>query len=140
MVVTPDETRISGRRFLAHLVDGMLYTMLFVIAIVACAALPRGTFGSVVFIVVVLIAMLTVVHVAFFVELQVRSGQTPGKRLAGVKVVDGGGSPSRAALVKRTIPLLIEYFYVLAFVAMVSSPYRQRLGDRWGHTYVVPSR
>jgi uncharacterized RDD family membrane protein YckC len=121
-------------------IDGMLYTVLFLFAILACAALPDTTLGSVAF-VVVLVAMLTVVHVAYFVELQVRTGQTPGKRIAGIKVVDaGGGTPSRSALMRRTIPLLIEYFYVLAFAAMMSSPYRQRLGDRWGHTYVVPSR
>jgi hypothetical protein len=39
--------------------------------------------------------------------------------------------------VKRTLPLLIEYLYVLAFIGMMSSDYRQRFGDRWAHTYVV---
>ena len=33
--------------------------------------------------------------------------------------------------------LLIEYVYVIAFVGMMSSDYRQRFGDRWADTYVV---
>ena len=48
-----------------------------------------------------------------------------------------GSVPSRGALWKRSIPLLIEYFYVLAFIGMMSSGYRRRFGDRWGDTYVI---
>ena len=38
------------------------------------------------------------------------------------------------------MPLLIEYLYLIAFIGMMSSAYRQRLGDRWGDTYVVRDR
>jgi uncharacterized RDD family membrane protein YckC len=135
--VTQDDTRVSGRRFFAHTVDGLIYAVLFVALLLGCAALPDGTIGSVVF-AIVLIGGLTVFHVAYFVLLQRRSGQTPGKHMAGIRVIDRtGATPTGGALIKRTIPLLIEYFYVLAFIAMMSSPYRQRLGDRWAETYVV---
>ncbi len=49
----------------------------------------------------------------------------------------GAAVPTTGALVKRTIPLLIEYFYVIALIGMLTPDYRQRLGDRWGGTYVV---
>jgi hypothetical protein len=39
--------------------------------------------------------------------------------------------------VKRTVPLLIEYACLIAWVGMMASPYRQRFGDRWAKTYVV---
>jgi hypothetical protein len=53
-------------------------------------------------------------------------------------VVDASGAtPGTGALVRRSIPLIIEYFYVLAWASMMGSRYRQRFGDRWGKTYVV---
>ena len=138
--VTPEVTRVSGRRFVAHFVDGVLYSLLFIIALLVVAALPTGTVGDVT-LGVVLVGGLTVGHVAYFVVLQKRRGRTPGKRLVGIRVVDAdGATPGAGALVKRTVPLLIEYFYVIAFIGMMTSAHRQRLGDRWGDTYVVRDR
>jgi uncharacterized RDD family membrane protein YckC len=136
-VPTPDATRVSGRRFVAHTVDGTLYGLLFVIAILIVGALPESRLSDVV-LGATLVGGLTVGQVAYYVALQRRHGQTPGKRLAGIRVVDARGAvPTTGALVKRTIPLLIEYFYVIALIGMLTSDYRQRLGDRWGGTYVV---
>ena len=86
----------------------------------------------------VLILLFTVGQVAYYVLLQRRAGQTPGKRAVGLRVVDAQGrTPGTGALVKRTLPLLIEYFYVFAWISMTGSRYRQRFGDRVGATYVV---
>jgi uncharacterized RDD family membrane protein YckC len=139
-MVTPEVTRVSGRRFVAHFVDGVLFSVLFVIAILLVPILPSGTVADVV-LGVVLVGGLTIGHVAYFVLLQKRRGRTPGKRLVGIRVVDAAGAtPGTSALVKRTLPLLIEYLYLIAFIGMMSSAYRQRLGDRWGDTYVVRDR
>ena len=130
-------TRVSGRRLVAHFVDGTIYTVLFIVAILVVGMLPDSTVGDVV-LGATLVLGLTVGQVAYYVLFQRRHGRTPGKRLAGIRVVDRhGGVPGTGALVKRTIPLLIEYVYVLALIAMLTSEYRQRLGDRWGDTYVV---
>jgi uncharacterized RDD family membrane protein YckC len=124
----------------AHCVDGVLFTALFLIALLLVPVLPSGTVGDIA-LGVVLVGGLTVGHVAYFVVLQKRRGRTPGKRLVGIRVVDAdGATPGTGALVKRTVPLLIEYLYVIAFIGMMSSAYRQRFGDRWGHTYVVRDR
>jgi uncharacterized RDD family membrane protein YckC len=140
VAVTPEVTRVSARRFVAHFVDGVLFSVLFVIAVLVVSVLPSGTVGDVV-LGVVLVGGLTVGHVAYFVVLQKRRGRTPGKSLVGIRVVDADGvTPGTGALVKRTVPLLIEYLYVIAFIGMMSSAYRQRLGDRWGDTYVVRDR
>jgi uncharacterized RDD family membrane protein YckC len=115
----------------------VLFLLLFVAAITAVGMLPNGALSDIV-LAVVLIGGLTVGHVAYFVLLQRRHGRTPGKALVGIRVVDAAARPpSAGALIKRTVPLLVEYFYVIAWVAMMSSPYRQRFGDRWGDTFVV---
>jgi uncharacterized RDD family membrane protein YckC len=104
---------------------------------VALGALPDSTVTDVLFGVVLVVAV-TVGQVAYYVLTQRRTGQSPGKRLAGIKVVDAtGGVPTTKQLVKRTVPLLIEYFYVVALIGMLSSSHRQRFGDRWAGTYVV---
>jgi uncharacterized RDD family membrane protein YckC len=127
-----DATHVSGRRYLAHLVDGVVLTVILIVVLIPAALIAD------VLIVVVLVLWFTVGHVAYFVLTQRRHGQSPGKRFNGLRVVDARGStPSSAALVRRTLPLLVEYLYVVAFVGMMSSDYRQRLGDRWAHTYVV---
>lgn len=81
---------------------------------------------------------LTVGVVAYYVLTQRRNGRSPGKALVGIRVVDAqGDTPSTGALIRRSVPLLVDYLFLVAFIAMMSSPYRQRLGDRWGHTYVI---
>jgi uncharacterized RDD family membrane protein YckC len=127
-----ERTRVSGRRFVAHMVDGTLYAVLFVLLI-----LVAGATNDVV-LVLTFVLGLTVLHVAYFVVLQRPNGRTPGKALVGIRVVDATGQvPTTGALVKRSLPLLIEYLYVVALVGMLTSEYRQRFGDRWGRTYVI---
>ena len=135
---TPEATRVSFRRYLAHLLDTALYGLAFVLLLVAVSAVPsQGRIGDYV-LWVVLVVGLTVGQVAFYVVLHGRTGRTPGKRLAGIRVVDAEGRPpSRGALVRRSIPLALELVTIFAAIAMLVSPYRQRLGDRWGHTFVV---
>ena len=127
-----ERTRVSGRRFVAHIVDGTLYTVLFVLLI-----LVAGATNDVV-LVLAFVLGLTVLHVAYFVVLQRPKGRTPGKALVRIRVVDATGQvPTTGALVKRSLPLLIEYLYVIALIGMLTSEYRQRFGDRWGRTYVI---
>jgi uncharacterized RDD family membrane protein YckC len=131
-VAFPQEaTRVSGRRLIAHLADGVVY--LLTIVLVLPLALISDTAFAIGFLTWALLG-----QVPYYVLTQKRHGRTPGKALVGVRVVDENGkTPGTEALVKRTLPLLIEYFYVVALIAMMSSPYRRRLGDRWGDTYVI---
>jgi uncharacterized RDD family membrane protein YckC len=134
----PADTHVSGRRYVAHFLDGTIFVVLFVIVVlVAGSVLPDGDTSDAIF-AAVLVLGFTVGQVAYYVVTQRRNGHTPGKRLAGIRVVDRhGGVPGTGALIKRTLPLLVEYFYVIALISMLSSDFRQRLGDRWADTYVV---
>ena len=81
-VPTPDASRVSGRRFVAHAVDGTLYGLLFIVAILIVGALPESALSD--FLLnATLVVGLTVGQVAFYVALQRRHGRTLGKRLAG---------------------------------------------------------
>ena len=133
----PTDTHVSARRYVAHFVDGTIFTVLFLVAILLVGSLPNSTAGDVL-LWATLVLGFTVGQVAYYVLTQRRHGRTPGKRLAGIRVVDRHGNvPSTGALVKRTLPLLVEYFYVIALISMLTSDFRQRLGDRWADTYVV---
>jgi uncharacterized RDD family membrane protein YckC len=131
-------THVSGRRYLAHWLDSTIFVVLFLILIVLAGSVPVEGGAADVFFGAVLVLGFTAGQVAYYVLTQRRHGRTPGKRLAGIRVVDRHGNvPTTGALVKRTIPLLIEYFYVVAWIGMMTSPFRQRLGDRWADTYVI---
>jgi uncharacterized RDD family membrane protein YckC len=128
----PEVTRVSGRRYVAHLADGVLVLLIFVLL-----TIPAAIWSDVV-LAIEIVLFLTVGQTAYYVLTQRRTGRSPGKRLVGIRVVDAEGrAPSTGALVKRSIPLLVEYLYILSWLSMMSSTYRQRFGDRWGKTYVV---
>jgi uncharacterized RDD family membrane protein YckC len=130
--VSPEATHVSGRRYLAHALDGVLITIALVVLIV-----PAAIFSNTI-LAIVIVLWLVFGQFAYYVLTQRGSGRSPGKRAFGIRIVDEhGGTPSTEALVKRTIPLILEYLYVIAFFSMMASPYRQRLGDRWARTYVV---
>lgn len=130
--IAPEDTRISGRRYLAHVIDGVILLIVLVVLLIPTLALS-GAAGA-----VVLLLWLGPIHVAYFVLTARGDGQTPGKKAASIRVVDADGqAPGTGALVKRTLPLLVEYFYIFAWLSMMLSPTRQRVGDRWAHTFVV---
>jgi uncharacterized RDD family membrane protein YckC len=127
-----EATRVSGRRYVAHLADGVLILLLFVLLTV-----PAAIWSDVV-LAIEIVLFLVFGQTAYYVLTQRRTGRSPGKRLVGIRVVDAEGRPpATSALVKRSLPLLLEYLYVLTWLAMMTSAHRQRLGDRWGKTYVV---
>jgi uncharacterized RDD family membrane protein YckC len=128
----PEATRVSVRRYIAHFADGVLVTLLFIVLAVPAAIVSDAALA------IVFVLWLTVGQVVYFVLVQRGSGRSPGKRLVGLRVVDARGeTPDTGALVRRSIPLIVEYLYVLAWASMMGSRYRQRFGDRWGKTYVV---
>src|SRR5215216_5861392 len=80
-------TRVSGRRYLAHWLDSTIFVVLFLILVLLAGSLPDGGVSDVLF-GAVLVLGFTVGQVAYYVLTQRRHGRTPGKRLAGLRVVD----------------------------------------------------
>jgi uncharacterized RDD family membrane protein YckC len=77
----------------------------------------------------------------YYVLMEGYLGQTVGKMLTGIKVVRGGTGevPGLKAAAIRTVLRLVDGLasYVVALVAVLVTPERQRLGDMAAHTLVV---
>jgi uncharacterized RDD family membrane protein YckC len=123
------ETRVSVRRVFAHWIDGVIIALVAWPLSLGLHSLVDGWSFTLAAVLVTLV---------YFVALQARDGRTLGKRMCGLRVVGADGrTPDVAALVKRTVPLFVEWTGLFAWLGILSSRYRQRWGDRWAHTYVV---
>jgi uncharacterized RDD family membrane protein YckC len=91
------------------------------------------------------IAILGIVRMAYlivyFTAFEAASGQTLGKRLAGIQVVteEGGRAGLGRIFVRNVLRVIDELpeFYLVGLLSAVWSPRSQRLGDRLGRTRVV---
>jgi len=84
---------------------------------------------------------LILITVVLYAVQEALFGATWGKLVAGLRVVDADGRrPTLGMVVVRNILRVVEYypiFYLVAIVAAMTSPRRQRLGDRLAGTLVV---
>jgi uncharacterized RDD family membrane protein YckC len=85
--------------------------------------------------------LFAIIALAYYFVCELVTGTTPGKRLVGLTVIDEhGGRPGAGAVAKRTLLRIVDAIpalYLVGFVAVVSSPDRQRLGDMVARTRVV---
>ncbi len=85
-----------------------------------------------------------VVMVAYYVLFEGLAGWTPGKRVAGIRVVDAAGRPPgiRRSLARNALRLVdgLPFLNLLGVLLVLTSPERARLGDRIAGTRVVMTR
>jgi uncharacterized RDD family membrane protein YckC len=78
---------------------------------------------------------------AYFILMEVRFGQTLGKMLTGIRVIDErtGATPDFGAASIRTVLRLVDGLagYLVAYAVVLTSARRQRLGDMAARTLVV---
>jgi uncharacterized RDD family membrane protein YckC len=146
VILTPEHVEIRlepaglGRRFLALIVDLALITGLSAVV----AQLTRGTLPGAVGIVAQAVAMLVLTwgyHVYFEVRHQ---GQSPGKKVTGIRVVDGRGLPLSVeqSFVRNVVRVLdaLPIGYALGALVCQLDRHRRRLGDIAADTLVVRER
>jgi uncharacterized RDD family membrane protein YckC len=124
-----------GRRFAAFALDAALIAGAIGVAERVGFFLPRAV--SVMFVTTASFLVLWGYHVAF--EL-LGNGQTPGKRILHLRVVDGRGLPLDAAQsLVRNIIRLVDLMPMggVGMLAALVDPHRRRLGDHAAHTLVV---
>jgi uncharacterized RDD family membrane protein YckC len=145
-----------GSRFLALLIDSIIQTITIIIVLViggvgavrahltaAALHLSAKSFESLVY--AILVMLVFVVFYGYFVFFErFWNGQTPGKRLLGIRVVRDGGYPIELMdSIIRNLIRVLEFtlgFYFLSVVCMLLSSENKRLGDYAAGTIVVRDR
>jgi uncharacterized RDD family membrane protein YckC len=143
-------TDVLGRRIAASLIDFLILAALFFVL----AALTHGVHdqtvttatgyhvtrftvsGSIDFIALV-------VMILYYLGFESLIGQTPGKMVTGLQVVDlDGRAASTGAILVRTVVRIVDvlpFLYLVGFISLLcgEGP-RQRVGDRMAGTTVAP--
>lgn len=145
VILTPEHVplRLSpaglGARFLAFLVD--LFVILGLTAmtgfLLRLFTLGKGA--------ALQTTIAFVLHWGYHVFFEVRrNGQSPGKRLCGLRVVDARGLPVtfQQSFVRNVVRVLdaAPLFYGLGGLACLTDPRHRRLGDRAADTLVIQER
>ena len=134
------------RRILAIVIDSLILSMgmLFVNMNFGSLHVTGGTIpGSYTAVYVVDWIWYMIIPFAYFCILEANFSTTIGKRLMGLKVVDGAGQPITllAAFLRNLLRFIdiIPGFYLVGGMIMRLTPQRQRLGDLAVQTMVVSS-
>jgi uncharacterized RDD family membrane protein YckC len=144
-----------GSRFLALAVDGLIQAAiaLAVVMVWALSSIPlmaliaRTPFAKAYTAVAIAVFVLAgfALFFGYFIAFELAwNGQSPGKRLLGIRVVRDGGFPVDAgASVVRNVVRVVEAglgAYVFSAVVMLFSPENKRAGDYAAGTIVVRDR
>jgi uncharacterized RDD family membrane protein YckC len=134
---------VTGRRVVATIIDGLFLGVVY--WLVALAFGDIRTEGEAANWVADLPVVASIAYglfvVGYYVLLEGYLGQTLGKMATGIKVVAEatGQAPGIAAALVRTLLRIIDGLlaYTVAFVTVLASAKRQRLGDMAARTLVV---
>ncbi len=149
-VITPEHVAIRyelagiGSRGMAALTDTLLQLLLFCAPVYGFSLLKK-IFSSpleISFLAGLLILSFFIILWAYFVTFEILwNGETPGKRLLGLRVIKDGGYPVdfRAVVIRNLLRAVdwLPSFYALGFVVQLCSGQYKRLGDFPAGTVVV---
>ncbi len=157
-MLTPEHVSLQydiagiGSRGTAAIVDTLIQAIALVAIFVALSAatavlglsltLSRG--GTALFIGLMALAIFIVTSGYFMLWEIVWSGQTPGKRLVGVRVIRENGYPIRPidAVIRNLVRIVdwLPLFYGVGMLSMLLNQRSRRLGDFASGTIVVRER
>ncbi|MEZ3116887.1 RDD family protein [Halobaculum sp. MBLA0147] len=129
---------VLGRRVAAGVVDAVLVVALAASTSAAAGLLVFVRAGDATLLANVTTLVAGVVAFGYYTVTEARWGQTPGKSLFGLVVVDTEGRPIQTyAAGFRTILRVVDATTLYALVFLGVWPGRQRLGDRAADTLVA---
>ncbi|MBW3565655.1 MAG: RDD family protein [Acidobacteria bacterium] len=144
-IVTPEHVEITlhpagpGSRFFALFVDSLL---VFALPVTVFVLLVPLIGGGLAFAVRVTIAFL--LSWGYYVWFETRDGQTPGKRMAGIRVIDDRGLPItfQQAMIRNVVRVLdlAPILYGVGITSALIDRKNRRLGDIAARTLVVDDR
>ena len=152
-IETPEHIQLNyelagiGSRFLAGFVDTLIQTIAIVLIAVA-VSLIGSLEGEVarmpIRVVIVVVASLLIVIGYFVLFEMIWDGQSPGKRMAGLRVIRTDGTPIAIgdSLIRNILRLvdMIPVYYTVGIIAIFFTKRCQRLGDLAAGTIVVKER
>jgi uncharacterized RDD family membrane protein YckC len=137
------EVRVTGRRVVATILDGFLFSALSRYFTSVFGARKASGFDLTTLSIQGGFWLLITV-VLYYVLLEGFTGRTIGKMITGIRVVDAetGGRPGVVSAVVRTLLRLVDglFGYLVGFIVVVNSDRRRRLGDMAAKTLVVRAR
>lgn len=150
----PEQIEISyelaglGSRFLAAVIDTFIVAVgIVVLAFIAWVirGMITGDAALSTFAAVVVISASMLAYIGYFVYFEITSGgQSPGKRLTGLRVisVDGAAVSPEQSAVRNILRLvdLLPVSYAIGLVSILVTARNQRLGDLAAATMVVKER
>ena len=146
IIETPEQTEISlvvadlGSRFVGLFVDLMLLSLVVLaIGIIAsCGGFSLGGEGGG-FVMAVVSAFLFLLFFLYFILFEMLwDGQTPGKRMAGIRTIqDSGRGLQWPAAILRNIVRVVELALPILMIVPFFTEGRRRVGDMLAGTYVV---
>lgn len=148
IINTPEQVSLEfhlagiGSRFMAILVDSLIQVALFIV-LALTQAMTSWTFGIVgKWAVALTIIGYFVVYWGYFALFEsLMQGQTPGKRVVGIRVVKDSGRPIKPGeAVARNFMRIIDFLpgaYVFGLISMAVSKEKKRIGDYVAGTVVV---
>jgi uncharacterized RDD family membrane protein YckC len=120
-----------GPRFLATLIDGVLF--LIIDAIILGILHGSGLASFLIFVAIM----------AYYIVMEGQRGATLGKMALGLRVVKMDGSPitMNESVIRNLLRIVDAFFgYLVAAIFVWNSPLKQRLGDRVANTLVIRTR
>jgi uncharacterized RDD family membrane protein YckC len=145
-----------GSRFLALLVDMIIQTIIAIALFIAAAnaatsatalanSLHLGAKAMASTVLAVGILLFFLLFYGYFIAFEkLWNGQTPGKRLLGIRVVRDGGYPVElvGSIIRNLIRIIEQLlgFYFVSVISMLLSSENKRLGDFAAGTIVVRDR
>lgn len=148
IVDTPENISVSygvagiGSRFLAGIIDTLLIGLIYFVLLFAVAyANSVMDEWSSVFVAIVVIVMFLITWGYYILFELLWNGQSPGKRLIGLRVVHTGGRPiSFIGSAIRNLVRVVDFLpsmYALGVVTMFIDARSRRLGDLAAGTLVI---
>ncbi len=142
-----------GSRFLAALVDTTIISVIQAIILLAGLTLLGGTITDLpeqdsslaAWMIAAIALFLFLIYWGYYIFFEITwNGQSPGKRMVGLRVIRVDGTPiTLAESVIRNLVRLIDFlptFYGIGVITMFIHPQSRRLGDLAAGTLVVHDR
>jgi len=133
-----------GSRFVAIVADTVLQAALFIVIGLALVFLPAvaGLRGFAQLGPVAVVLLIFVLYWGYYALFEIFwSGRTPGKRLAGIRVIKDSGRPINAyEAIARNVVRVIDFMpggYAVGVIVMLLNSHSKRLGDFVAGTVVV---